>query len=786
MKDSSAAIINRSLEKEFEVHWSLSRVIFFTAPCGCGKTTTAKALLAGFSIWETDSSSTDFTACCVPANCTVVLIDDLHRLTEAAQQQALCELIRSRAELHFVLLSRGRLPGWLMPFQFAGVLWPVETETLMLDRDATARMLESRGVEMPPALITAVWQELKGYPAAVELLCRRLIQTGETYSKSTYDALVRDLFAYYDEAVYRRFPEPLRRLLIGVAPFDGFTLELARLTSGDSRSGEWLGLIHRDTTMLLYDGAEQYRVRPIFRRFLLWELQQVMPEEEQRQLYSRAALYYELREELDKALEFYTRAGEQKKVTALLIKNAERHPGLGHYRELQSYYYALPQSEALRSPTLICAMSMLTALCLDYESSERWYCELQSYAARLGKTDFEYREVRTKLAYLDIALPQRGSKRLVELLGEAFRAAKEKHLDLPQFSVTGLMPSVVNGGKDLCEWSKQDDLLYATMCRPVEAMLGRQGVGLADCALCESKFEKGEDVSKRLLTLVSRMGEIQSRGTADTEFAVAGLLARVQVSQGRAASAKEAVVSLRQKFAETGQTRFLGNLDALLCRIALRQGNIAEAGRWLAETAPKNEARLWAMWRYQYLTRAMVQFAEQQYDEALLLLARLTPYCVRCHRTLDLIGIQVLSALCMERKGDEDWRTMLCIALDSCHEYGFLWPVAQYGAAVLGLLAGCGWQEDETFFCRMVAAARIQAIQYPRFLRRQKLPVEQLSAAEMQVLKLLCEDLSNQEIGELLNIKLATVKSHVSHILQKLGVGRRAEAKTAAEQLRLI
>ena len=54
------------------------------------------------------------------------------------------------------------------------------------------------------------------------------------------------------------------------------------------------------------------------------------------------------------------------------------------------------------------------------------------------------------------------------------------------------------------------------------------------------------------------------------------------------------------------------------------------------------------------------------------------------------------------------------------------------------------------------------------------------------MLKLMCENLSNQEIGEILNIKLPTVKTHVSHILQKLGVSRRSEAREAAERLRLI
>ena len=140
----------------------------------------------------------------------------------------------------------------------------------------------------------------------------------------------------------------------------------------------------------------------------------------------------------------------------------------------------------------------------------------------------------------------------------------------------------------------------------------------------------------------------------------------------------------------------------------------------------------------------------------------------------------------MERAGDAEWKTELCGALDTCREYQFIWPVAQYGAAILPLLGKCGWNADEAYLDTLVAAARAQAVEYPRFLKQEAQPVEPLSAAETQVLKLLCQNLSNQEIGEILGIKLPTVKTHVSRILQKLGVKRRSEAKAAAEKLRLL
>jgi LuxR family maltose regulon positive regulatory protein len=54
------------------------------------------------------------------------------------------------------------------------------------------------------------------------------------------------------------------------------------------------------------------------------------------------------------------------------------------------------------------------------------------------------------------------------------------------------------------------------------------------------------------------------------------------------------------------------------------------------------------------------------------------------------------------------------------------------------------------------------------------------------VLRLICQDKSNTEIGQVLGIKLPTVKTHVSHILAKLGVRRRSQAASEARRLRLV
>ena len=147
------------------------------------------------------------------------------------------------------------------------------------------------------------------------------------------------------------------------------------------------------------------------------------------------------------------------------------------------------------------------------------------------------------------------------------------------------------------DWSKKDDMLYQVLRIPVEAVLGKDGVGLADCAIAESKFEKGEDITHRMLSLVQRAGEIQRNGTPDIEFAVTGLLIRSQMASGRSDDAVRTMEQLRTRFAENGLDRFLPNMDAMRCRMDLYVGDLDRADDWYREKAPRDLMKLNVMKR---------------------------------------------------------------------------------------------------------------------------------------------------------------------------------------------
>jgi DNA-binding NarL/FixJ family response regulator len=63
---------------------------------------------------------------------------------------------------------------------------------------------------------------------------------------------------------------------------------------------------------------------------------------------------------------------------------------------------------------------------------------------------------------------------------------------------------------------------------------------------------------------------------------------------------------------------------------------------------------------------------------------------------------------------------------------------------------------------------------------------EVLTRRERDVLRKICDGLTNKRIAQVLGISPETVKTHVTHIIVKLGVANRAHAVSYAKSLGLL
>jgi DNA-binding NarL/FixJ family response regulator len=91
----------------------------------------------------------------------------------------------------------------------------------------------------------------------------------------------------------------------------------------------------------------------------------------------------------------------------------------------------------------------------------------------------------------------------------------------------------------------------------------------------------------------------------------------------------------------------------------------------------------------------------------------------------------------------------------------------------------------EELYRAIRAAARGESVLAPavaaRLMTRMRAPAEEsLSPREIEVLQLVAKGKSNKEIGKALHISTATVKTHLIHIFDKLGVKDRTAAVTVA------
>ena len=162
-------IIKPSVQKRFDSFMVHGRVLFFSAPCGFGKTVLADALLRGRNVLRQSAADPD---CAIPPSAQdwdILLIDDLQLMQEEAGQQALCELIRSSPERRFVLLSRGVPPGCLTAFQYTGLMTVLEADDLLFDADDVRRLFQLSGANVTDNEIDGILKESLGYPLGVAI-----------------------------------------------------------------------------------------------------------------------------------------------------------------------------------------------------------------------------------------------------------------------------------------------------------------------------------------------------------------------------------------------------------------------------------------------------------------------------------------------------------------------------------------------------------------------------------------------------------------------------------------
>ncbi len=297
-------------------------------------------------------------------------------------------------------------------------------------------------------------------------------------------------------------------------------------------------------------------------------------------------------------------------------------------------------------------------------------------------------------------------------------------------------------------------------------------LGLARIYYQWNDLDTAQQHGQQCLQLTRQMESV------DTFASYEVFLARLKLAQGDVSGAA-AVLDEAEAFVRRHSFVFrMPEVAAAQVLILLHQGNLAAAAH-LAQThdLPISQTR--------------VHLAQGDTSAALAVLEPLRQQAEAKGWADERLKVMVLQAVALQAHGEKDKAVqVLCDALALAAPGGFIRLFVDEGppmAHLLSAAAAQGMMPDYTGKLLAVLEADAQKLENTSSLPPPAHPlIEPLSPRELEVLYLMAQGLSNQEICERLFLALSTVKGHNRTIFGKLQVQRRTEAVARARELGLL
>jgi LuxR family maltose regulon positive regulatory protein len=228
-------------------------------------------------------------------------------------------------------------------------------------------------------------------------------------------------------------------------------------------------------------------------------------------------------------------------------------------------------------------------------------------------------------------------------------------------------------------------------------------------------------------------------------------------------------------------------------RLWLACGDLDRAARWAKQLEVMPPPLTSFASERQAVARARILLAQDQPTAALQCLEPALQRTTAGQRWGQVLEIRLLQALAHQKLDQEPQAlSALSEAIRLGEPEGYLRSFVEEGEAMQVLLSHlrkqCAKQGPTPYLDTLLSAFQQEskAHQSAEKATTSQLLPEPLSEREWQVLQLLTQGRSNQEIAQALVIAYETVKRHVSHIFAKLGVTNRVQAVKRAHDLGLL
>lgn len=266
----------------------------------------------------------------------------------------------------------------------------------------------------------------------------------------------------------------------------------------------------------------------------------------------------------------------------------------------------------------------------------------------------------------------------------------------------------------------------------------------------------------------------QQIATTDRFVASQVFMARVKLAQGDISAAALILEKAEQLARQYQFMRQVPDIIAAQVRMLLLQGDVPTAAQLIqGYDLPLSQAR--------------VSIVQSHPSEALAVLGPFRAYVDARNWKDERLKLMVMQAVAHHVHGEKEkalqgLRDVLALAEPN----GFIRLFVDEGAPMAQLLTEAAARKImPDYVGKLLAAFGPEAQRHVSPSSSLSL-LDSLSQRELEILQLIAQGLSNQEISERLFLSLNTVKGHNQRIFDKLQVQRRTEAVARARELRLI
>lgn len=755
-----------------------------------------------------------------------LVIDDYHLIQSPDIHNNLNFFLDHQpANFHLMLLTREDPPLNLARRRARRQMTEIRAADLRFDPDEAAAFLHATmGLALTPEQVAALEHRTEGWIVGLQMAA--LSMRGRD-PQAFFDSFAGDdryIADYLIEETLNRQSEPVRDFLLRTSVLEKLSAPLCEAVLG-KKPVELAELERANLFLVPLDNTRNwYRYHHLFAELLRQRLRETVSAEETSGLYRSASGWCEANGDIHAAIRYARHIPDEERVAHLLQTYAGLFFAQNELVQLTEYARALPEPLLEKNPHL--CMALVWAMIGTRQPADFLLAYIERYygaPAEAALADDSLDEAR-RAALLEVLIARQQS------VFENPAARSRERLFAMQTRLAQLpddLPCLFNTVRSM---------------RPVIAYgLGFDATNAGEVQLAAQHLEEAIALSRQNNN--QHLLQLSTALLASVQFAQGGLHAAQrtyiqalsEASQSISPYAAQAHAGLGEIFYEWGDlekaeqhfqtglpmARAWNQWDALftiltgLARIAKRRGDSQTALSLLEDFRPQNanlltraEAlrHLWAgdaasslTWLGLHnladssiptpfnesllldVTRILI--SSNRTDDALTLAQTILKSAKDGGRNHDVIQADILLSKIFAAQGETaNALTHLTEALQLAEPENYLSVFVEEGDTIRALLMKMTGNAPAARVLAGFASGTESLVKQKQVL----VEFEALSDREREVLLLIAEGCSNQDIASRLIISITTVKTHVGNIFNKLGVTSRTQAIARAEALGLL